>query len=239
MFEKIRSRLHISTQNKIRHFGLNRYCPVCKSFVRGFLPAASGRKDVFCPVCGARERHRLLWLYMRNETGFLERPLKMLHVAPENCFIRRFRRVHGEGYVHIDIAAKAPENRMDLTHLQFPDSCFDFFYCSHVLEHIEEDEKALSEIYRVLRPGGAALIMVPVFGENTLEDKTVRDPVKRRELYGQSDHVRTYGEDFIMKLRAAGFKADRIVYRDRYPSWLAAYYGLTSEIIFHCVKEAR
>jgi len=94
----------------------------------------------------------------------------------------------------------------DITHIPFPEASFDWVYCSHVLEHVPEDRRALSELLRVLKPGGQAVILVPLKGESTDEDPTVTDPMRREERFGQFDHVRQYGLDFVDRLQEAGFE---------------------------------
>ena len=95
---------------------------------------------------------------------------------------------------------------VDITDIPYPDSSFDVIYCSHVLEHVPEDRKAMRQMHRLLRPGGWALIIVPIRGECTFEDTTVTSPEERKRLFGQCDHVRRYGPDVADRLREAGFR---------------------------------
>ena len=130
----------------------------------------------------------------------------MLHFAPEPCFVCEFRKISGLDYVTADLYDSKAMLKMDITKIEYPDEAVDFFYCSHVLEHIEDDAKAISEIYRVLKKGGFAIIMVPITVEKTFEDPSVTDPAEREKLFGQYDHVRLYGVDFKDRLIAGGFK---------------------------------
>jgi len=193
--------------------GDERFCPVCESGVRVFRPfGVSPRPDAMCPVCGSLERHRLLWLYFRDETGLFEPPVKkMLHVAPEPCFSERLSGCGYIDYLSADLYGPAMV-RMDVTDIQYPDDTFDVIYCSHVLEHVPDDRKAMSEFARVLKPGGWAVIQVPIKSDTTYEAPDVTDPSERERLFGQSDHVRVYGKDYVERLNSAGFDVDVVSY---------------------------
>jgi SAM-dependent methyltransferase len=91
--------------------------------------------------------------------------------------------------------------RMDITDIQYPKDTFDVIYCSHVLEHVVDDRKAMREFHRVLRPDGWALLLVPITVEKTFEDPSVTDPEERLSVFGQEDHVRCYGPDYVERLR--------------------------------------
>ena len=227
--------MHISARNKIKYFGLKRFCPVCRSRIRGFKPGGRSRRpDAACPVCGSLERQRLVWLFFQQRTGLFSEPVSMLHAAPENCFVRRFKASARLEYTSIDLDSPLADRKMDLTALEFHDHTFDFFYGSHVLEHIPEDGKAISEIYRVLKPGGKAVILVPVFGEHTVEDPGVTDPAERERLYGQPDHVRIYGRDFPSRLEKSGFRVDAVDFYSSFSRFKQRYFGLAPETIYYC-----
>jgi SAM-dependent methyltransferase len=205
-----RARVRAAAQRwgaRLRHTGWARYCPVCRSPVRAFLAAGiRGRLDARCPVCGAVERHRLIWLFMRQRTQLFDgRPTAFLHVAPEKLQADRLRRLAGVRYVSVDLMSPRATVRSDLISLAFTDGAFDSVYCSHVLEHIPDDRRALAEIFRVTRPGGWAILQVPVVGDTTIEDHSVIDPAERERHFGQRDHVRIYGLDFIQRAESAGF----------------------------------
>lgn len=154
--------MHISTRNKLKYFGLKRFCPVCRSWLRYFRPHGNKpRLDALCPVCHSLERHRLVWLFFKDKTNLFEAPLKMLHAAPENCFIRRLRNRENIDYTSIDIESNLADKNMDLTCLDFENETFDVFYCSHVLEHIPDDKKALAEIHRVLKKTAGPFLWSP------------------------------------------------------------------------------
>jgi SAM-dependent methyltransferase len=134
----------------------------------------------------------------------------MLHVAPESCFISRFKQAIGNGYLTADLFSKAVDVKMDICDIHYPDNTFDIIYCSHVLEHVPDDRKAMSEFQRVLKPDGWAVLLVPITAKQTVEDPSITDPHERSRVFGQEDHVRCYGPDYIERLRAAGFNVDCI-----------------------------
>ena len=183
------------------------WCPICEQESPEFSPyGIIPRPNALCPHCQGMERHRLVWLYFKNCTDLFDhRPKRILHVAPETCFKSRLEKHLGAGYISADLNGWRGEISLDITNIQFPSQFFDAIYCSHVLEHVEDDRKALSEFHRVLKPHGWAILMVPINAAQTLEDPSVVDPQERLRLFGQSDHVRRYGVDFIDRLREAQF----------------------------------
>ena len=158
-------------------------------------------------MCGVLERHRLSWLYFKERTSLFKGPRKrLLDIAPEPGISGRIRRSKYVQYLSIDLTSSFAMVKMSVTNLQFPDNSFDAIYCSHVLEHVPEDRRAMGEFYRILKPGGWAIILVPVSGDVTLEDSSVTTPEKRARVFGQHDHVRMYGKDLKERLEGAGFK---------------------------------
>jgi len=138
----------------------------------------------------------------------------MLHVAPEIAIERQLRRIPELQYLTADLSSPTAMVKMDITDIQYPDASFDVIFCSHVLEHVPEDRKAMRELRRVLRPGGWALLEVPVRGEETFEHPSVTDPQERKRIYGQFDHVRIYGTDISMRLEEAGFSVQCLRVRE-------------------------
>lgn len=182
-------------------------CPVCEGDRAPFLTYGSPpRKNARCPSCGSLERHRLLWLFLKRETNFFDGERKrVLHVAPEAVFEPRFATVPGIDYHTADLHDPRAMEQMDVTDIRHPPGTFDVIFCSHVLEHVEDDRQAMREFHRVLAEHGWAILLVPITAEETFEDPSVTDPSERVRLFGQSDHVRRYGPDYVERLREAGF----------------------------------
>lgn len=195
---------------KCINFGFARYCPCCNSHVRRFKPFGVRRSDALCPVCGSFERHRLMMLYMKRRTDLFDGSAKkMLHIAPETQLGRVFEEIPNLEYISADLSSPRAMVKMDMMDIHYPDQTFDVVYCSHVLEHVSDDRKAIGEVFRVLRPGGWAILQVPTpTGHVTLEDPTVTSPEERERLFGQHDHRRRYGLDYKDRLEEAGFVVD-------------------------------
>ncbi|HEU5170405.1 MAG TPA: methyltransferase domain-containing protein [Gemmatimonadales bacterium] len=229
-------------RNVVHWPGHRRRCPVCGSFVRAFKPYGLVlRPEARCPSCGALERHRLVWLYLRYCTPFFDRtPRLMLHVAPERALepglteVPNLRRITG------DLTQRGVMLRFDVTGIPLPDDCFDVIYCSHVLEHVPDDHAAMRELHRVLKPGGFALLQVPVLREQTFEDPSVTSPEERLRLFGQHDHVRVYGRDYPERLAQAGFIVRVEDFAALLPPPMRTYYGLMpGELVYRGEKAGR
>lgn len=193
----------LKTVRKRRYLGTSRFCPVCKARLRECFLFGPDKR---CPVCGSLERHRLIWLFMCQKTTLFTPPKKkILHIAPEPCLASILQESENIDYVSTDSTLWAMI-QADLTQLCFPNDIFDAVYASHVLEHVLDDRRAMREIYRILRPGGWAILQVPISKRKvTYEDPTIIDSDKREQAFGQRDHVRVYGEDYYDRLREAGF----------------------------------
>ena len=195
----------------------NRYTdPIDGKSFRSFLPYGYEypRENVLSPSTLSLERHRLLWLYLKQDTDFFHKPLRLLHVAPEQAFYHRFRKQSNLDYVTTDLLSPLADIKADICNLPLEDDQFDVILCNHVLEHIPDDRKALSELYRVMKPGGWGIFQVPqdLGREVTFEDASITDREERRKIFGQYDHVRIYGKDYFDILRRAGFQVDSIDY---------------------------
>lgn len=192
--------------------GNNVSCPICESHYRSFLPYGriNPRPNALCPSCLSLERHRLIWLYLQTKTSFFKTQLDVLHIAPEPCFMKRFETQHGERYITADLESPLAKVKMDIHEIPFPENHFDVVLCNHVLEHVQNDIQAMSEIKRVLKPGGWAILQVPFFSpvpEVTIEDPTITHPREREIAFGQDDHVRKFGRDYAQRIERAGLKA--------------------------------
>ncbi len=186
-----------------------------KSF-RKFLPYGyeTQRENVLSPSTLSLERHRLLWLYLKNETDFFTADKKVLHFAPEQAFYKRFRNMRNLDYTTTDLNSPLADVKADICDLPFDNESFDFIFCNHVLEHIPDDTKAMQELYRVLKKGGMGIFQIPqdLSRATTFEDDSITDKKERAKIFGQYDHVRIYGRDYFDKLRSIGFKVEEIDY---------------------------
>jgi SAM-dependent methyltransferase len=194
------------------YFKGNRFTdPIDGSSYRKFLPYGyqNLRQNALCPGTLSLERHRLLWLYLDRKTNFLTDAIRVLHVAPEQVFYRKFKSFSHWDYTTTDLHSPLADVKADICALPFEDNTYDFILCNHVLEHIPDDLKAMEELYRVLKPGGTAILQVPLEEdrENTFEDDSITDQQKRTRIFGQYDHVRIYGQDYYKRLQEVGFEA--------------------------------
>jgi SAM-dependent methyltransferase len=220
-------------------------CPVCGGSFRRFAPtirpAGPIRRNARCPGCGARDRHRYLWLYLQNRTSLFHDRLRVLHVAPERILERKLKTLPNLEYVSGDLDRPRATVKMDVTDIPFRDGEFDAILCSHVLEHVADDRKAMAELHRVLKPGGWAIILVPIKSSRseTFEDAGVTSPLERERLFGQADHVRIYGRDFKDRLEAAGFSVKHEDYARELGEDLARRYGLRRRSDFYLSVKPR
>lgn len=211
-----------------------------KSFKR-FLPYGYGkqRPNVLSPSTLSLERHRLLWLYLKNETDFFDKPLQMLHMAPEQCFLSLFRKMKHLDYTTADLYSPIVDVKADILDLPFKDEAFDIVFCNHVLEHIKDDAKAMAELYRVMKPGGMGVFQVPqeLSRDKTYEDPHITSPEDKAKHFGQYDHVRIYGRDYFDRLRKAGFKVQEVDYSKTLDPKLVKRYCLAKgEVLPVCFK---
>ena len=208
----------------------NKYTdPIDNKSFRKFLPYGYEvqRQNVLSPSTLSLERHRLLWLYLTNETNFFTSKKKVLHMAPEQCFLSRFKKLNHE-YITADIDSPIADVKADIVNLPFTDNSFDVVLCNHVLEHIQDDTKAMKELFRVMKKGGMGIFQVPqdLNRDVTFEDNSITDPKERAKIFGQYDHVRVYGRDYFDKLRSVGFKVEEVNYSQKVSSELSSRYRL-------------
>lgn len=216
--------------------------PIDGKTFRKFLPYGYGspRANVLSPSTLSLERHRLLWLYLTRETDFFSKPLKVLHVAPEQAFYKRFKNQKNLTYITTDLYSPLADVKADLCALPFEDDSFDVIFCNHVLEHIADDAQAMRELYRVMKKGGWGIFQVPqdINRAHTFEDDTITDPAERTRIFGQYDHVRVYGLDFFDRLRQVGFEVEEITYSTHFTAEeIERYRIVPQEILPLCKKQ--
>ncbi|MCW3066869.1 MAG: SAM-dependent methyltransferase [Solirubrobacterales bacterium] len=211
-------------------------CPLCERRYRRFQRDPAGY-DAFCPRCGSRARHRVLWLALER-SGIPARPgLRVLHMAPEHGLEARLRALPGVRYLSADLAHPRAMEHFDLEEIPHEDAGFDLVVCSHVLEHVADDDRAIGELRRVTAPGGDLLVMVPFdpTREATLEDPAVVAAEERRAAYWAEDHVRLYGRDLTERLAAPGFAVEMDRFAVDCDEATRARYGLRrDEVLFRC-----
>ena len=188
----------------------------CSSF-RSFMPYGYEhvRKGVLSPSTLSLERHRSLWLYVNRETSLFtsDKPIDLLHIAPEQCFYSILKNQSHINYTTFDLNSPLASVHGDIIKMPFADCTFDCVFCNHVLEHITDDQLAMSELFRILRPGGWGIVQVPMQANRdiTYENWDITDPAARTMHFGQYDHVRWYGRvDFFERLTTVGFQIEAI-----------------------------
>jgi len=234
------------------------FCPFCGNTFRKFRPGgidlpviyekqivgAGYRLNDVCPRCNSLDRDRLIYLFLSLKTNIFTAPLKVFHVAPEGCIRAVLSKLPNITYeagmkYHQGFYYDQNTTLLDITHLAFEDESFDVIICNHVLEHIQDDLMAMGELYRVLKPGGWALLQVPVSKilQQTFEDPSVTSPEEREKVFGQFDHIRIYGQDYPVRLERMGFIVKRYnPYKDKWPVELDKYAINPDEDLFIAYK---
>lgn len=223
--------------------GRSRECPLCGGHYRRFMPYGYvvARADALCPRCLALERHRLVWLYLTRKTDFMQRPPRLLHIAPEVCLMRHLKPLYAAragDYVTADLESPLADLHFDVERIPLPDASFEAVICNHLLEHVADDRRALAELYRILRPGGWGILLAPVdlAREATYEDDSITDPAERTRIFGQYDHRRIYGRDYAERLREAGFEAADLDYAASLSDGERRRYALPKDHIYLVYK---
>tara|TARA_R110002072_G_scaffold302976_1_gene490583 strand:+ start:34986 stop:35756 length:771 start_codon:yes stop_codon:yes gene_type:complete len=186
-------------------------CPVCEKKFSKFLSYGSevaNRDNVLCPYDLTLERHRLMWLYLKNHSDFFTKQNnKVLHIAPEQCFHKRFKKQRNLEYLTGDLVSPLADLHFDLHSVPLEDNQYDVIFCNHVMEHVDDAIQCMSELFRVMKPGGWGILQVPqdFTREVTYEDASITSPEAREKHYWQKDHVRLFGQDYPDWLRKAGF----------------------------------
>lgn len=231
-------------------------CPFCGWHFRRFRPGgspypalsekrvigASYRPNATCPRCHSNDRERLLYFYLRDRTSIFSAQLKLMHLAPEPQLYRLFRSCVKLDYVTGDFDHPLAMVRMDVIRIPCPDHSFDAVICCHVLEHVQDDRQAMHELYRILKPGGWAILQVPVALalEHTYENPAATTDEERIRNFGQRDHVRLYAaNDYLARLRSVGFCAEALSFANELGDMAIRQYGLLrEEKIYFCKKSS-
>ncbi|MDG1333502.1 MAG: methyltransferase domain-containing protein [Crocinitomicaceae bacterium] len=223
--------------------GDNVECPVCERSFRKFLSYGSDvahRENVLCPYDLTLERHRLMWLYLKNHSDFFTKDnLKVLHMAPEQCFHKTFKNQKNLDYLTADIVSPIADIHFDLHDIPLEDNQFEVIFCNHVMEHVDDAIKCMSELYRVMKPGGWGIMQVPqdLNREETYEDWSITSPEEREKHFWQKDHVRLFGRDYPDWLRKAGFTVTEFDKDAHYPKEIQERYRLGESEILYIVSK--
>lgn len=218
-------------------------CPVCERSFSKFLSYGSDtahRENVLCPYDLTLERHRLMWLYLRDQSNFFNaEKLDVLHIAPEQCFHARFKAQKNLSYLTGDLVSPIADMHFDLHHIPLEDNQFDVVFCNHVLEHVDDVNQCISELYRVMKPGGWGIMQVPQDFDRqvTYEDPTITSPKDREIHFWQKDHVRLFGMDYPQWLERAGFSVTEFNPRTEYGDEKVVRYRLHEKEILYIVHK--
>jgi SAM-dependent methyltransferase len=237
-------------ERKIESYrGDNVICPLCDSHFEKFAPfGVKHRENAICLRCGSLERHRLLWKFLNEKTNLFNKDskIRLLHFAPEKSFYDALSGFDHIEYFPCDImpesysyGGKVEVFKADITSIPFENNYFDVVLCNHVLEHIPDDRKAMSEMYRVMKPGGWSILQVPIDYNrpSTYEDFTITTPAEREKAFGQTDHVRWYGRDYLNRLESVGYKVVEDPYIKSFNQEDMFKFGLMpGEFIYFCWK---
>jgi ubiquinone/menaquinone biosynthesis C-methylase UbiE len=230
-------------------FGFKYKCIFCKGHFRKLFPIGlkndiamnligGGYRYALCPRCHSTDRERLIYWYIVNKTNILnlDKTINLLHVAPERNLQKILRSFSYIEYISGDLNPSTDcDIRLDITNINFEDNFFDVIICNHVLEHIIDDRKAISELFRVLRPGGFAILQVPISKntKETFEDFSITSPEERERYFGQKDHIRIYGKDYKNRLESTGFKVELYDIKNDLSIQDIKKYGLNEEEILY------
>ncbi len=211
--------------------GRNVLCPCCGRTFRKFLTAGVRRirSNARCPRCGSWERQRMLWLFLKQRTNIFSNRARILHVAPEHVLSKEFARMEHLDYVSADLCSPLASVQMDVTRVCFAESSFDLILCCHVMEHVLDDIGAMRELCQALRPNGLAIFQIPIKREHTFEDSSVVSEFDRERVFGQRDHVRICGQDYMSRFEVAGFEVSVVNLARELGNANAQKYGLWAE----------
>jgi len=218
-------------------------CPVCEKSFSKFLSygsAVAQRDNVLCPYDLTLERHRLMWLYLKNKTDFFTKPdLKVMHIAPEQCFHKGFKKQQNLDYITGDLLSPIADLHFDLHNIPLKDDQYEVIFCNHVMEHVEDDLRCMQELYRIMKPGGWGILQVPIDSSRntTYEDKSITSPEDREKHFWQYDHVRLYGTNYPNRLAEAGFRVETVDFKDEIGEALVERYRLQKDELLYVVHK--
>jgi SAM-dependent methyltransferase len=223
--------------------GNNVTCPVCERSFSKFLSYGSDlkhRENVLCPYDLTLERHRLMWLYLKNETDFFTANHKLLHIAPEQCFHKTFKKMPNIDYLTGDLESPIADMHFDLHEIPLEDNRFDIVFCNHVLEHVEDANQCMRELFRVMKPGGWGIFQVPqdMSREETYEDPTITSPEEREKHFWQKDHVRLFAKDYPEWLKRAGFDVIEYHPKEKFSKEQIEQYRLMENEVLYIARKA-
>lgn len=223
--------------------GNNVECPVCERNFSKFLSYGSDiahRENVLCPYDLTLERHRLMWLYLRDQSNFFSaQHLDVLHIAPEQCFHGKFKIQKNLNYVTGDLVSPLADLHFDLHSIPLEENAFDVIFCNHVLEHVDDAMQCMRELYRVMKPGGWGIMQVPqdFSRDTTYEDASIISPEDREKHFWQKDHVRLFGKDYPQWLEKAGFTVEKFDKESKYDAKMIERYRLQQKEILYIVRK--
>jgi SAM-dependent methyltransferase len=226
----------------ILYKGNNVTCPVCERSFSKFLSYGSDlkhRENVLCPYDLTLERHRLMWLYLKNETDFFTAPHNLLHIAPEQCFHKTFKEMKNIDYLTGDLVSPIADLHFDLHSIPLDSNRFDIVFCNHVLEHVEDAHQCMNELFRVMKPGGWGIFQVPqdMTREVTYEDPSITSPEEREKHFWQKDHVRLFGKDYPNWLEKAGFVVQKYLPKEHFSQKEIEQYRLMENEVLYIARK--
>lgn len=224
-------------------------CAICDVESEQFLPGGEDetvlheldvvgggrRENVFCPICYSKDRDRAVYLFLLHETDIFKKKLTILHASPSNALKAKLKQIKSAEYLETYLNNNDRNIQIDLRKIPFPSGFFDLVIANHVLEHIDNDLQALREIFRVLKTGGRAVLQVPY--SLVLEKTYETDTLNRSKEFGQHDHMRIYGKDYLEKLRTVGFSVNKFNLKEKYGfEFVKKNAVIEDEIIFDILK---
>lgn len=248
MTKRIFIKISMKIRRVVNRLGSEKKCYICGKTFSYFSKYKEGSKGISefrkkldgvgsdidnfgCMYCGCHDRERHLFMFFDKLMfwGNMENG-KILHFAPEGCLPNKISEQAPSEYVKADLYPINQDIRkIDATAIPFSDDTFDLLIANHILEHIQDYRKALSEFYRILKPGGIAILQTPYSRllRNNFEDDGIDSDELRLFFHGQEDHVRTFGEhQFLKSLEEAGFSLQIKKHEAYFDASSAYYYGV-------------